>query len=235
LQNYSLIQFGLESHNIIQEHVLIHSGILSIKEASYFLSTIYLISLFLLLLNINPRLQFLILFATGGYVIPFSLETFLKNIINFGCLLISNDAWKMKKYSLYDSTAIYLIGFCLTLISTFAGCYKILDPVWMNSLGLYYSLNIPFFMPKPLWFFLDYEIPIRIMNWIVIIAEASALPLFIYYRTRFLALLIVGALGTFLTIFMANIGLVGGATVLASCTLLLSCKHNSEKKEIISF
>lgn len=233
LQHFSLIEHELESYNIIHKLTPLNAHI-NINFISYILSIIYLNSLLLLLANINPQLQFLILFITGGFVIPFSLEIFLKTIINFSCLLISNNAWKTKKYSSFDCSAIFLMGICLTTISSFAGLYKALDPVWLNSLGLYYSLNIPYLMPKPLWFFLEYEILIKFLNWIVIIGEISALPFFIYHKTRSFALIILFSLGLFLTVFMANIGLVGGPTILASCILLLSCKYNSEKKEVIS-
>lgn len=235
LQHYSLIEYGLESHNIVNELINFEANFITLKTISYLLSTIYITSILLLLFNVNTRVQFLILFIIGSFVIPFSLETFLKNIINFGCMLISNNAWKEKKHSEFDSSAIFLIGLCLTIISTFAGLYKALDPVWLNSLGLYYTLNIPFFMPRPLWFLLDYKLIILSLNWVVIIAESLALPLFLFKNTRSIAILILFSLGLFLSIFMANIGLVGGPTILAACILILSIRNRSSKKDALSF
>ena len=90
-------------------------------------------------------------------------------------------------------------------------------------------------MPRPLWFLLDYKLIILSLNWVVIIAETLALPLFLFKNTRSIAILILFSLGLFLSIFMANIGLVGGPTILAACILILSIRNQSSKKDALSF
>ena len=106
------------------------------------------------------------------------------------------------------------MGISATFLTTGAGLFKLLDPVWQSGLGFYYSMNIPFFSPKHLWPMLDNKWLVITLNWVTIIAEFIAFPLFIFRRTRLFGILGVAGLGLFLSYPMAGIGIVGGPIVI---------------------
>ena len=109
-----------------------------------------------------------------------------------------------------------------SILMTSAGIFKLFDPVWQSGLGLYYSLNIPFFLPKYLWFILDNEFLIKLLNIITLLFELLALPLLLFRKTRLFALITLIGLGLFLTFVMEGIGIMGGPIVLVACIAILA-------------
>jgi hypothetical protein len=198
---------------------------------AYLFNGIYFLSLIAILLGYRVRLAFVVLFLTGGLIIPFSLEIFVKNIINFYAIFIPTYAWygKKAKSDQFDGWPIFLMVLSLSFLMSVAGVCKLFDPLWQENLGLYYTLNISYFTPKYLWFLLDYPNLLAVINWITIFVEVVCLPLFFFKQTRILALYCLVFLGLFLSFIMAGIGVVGGPIVLAGCILALAITKIPEK------
>ena len=222
IQHFTLIRSGMEPHNIVHGYMKYFPVCLQRLESYYILSILYLITLLFILFNLRTNYCFFIMFILGGLIIPFSLETFLKNIIHFWCMFISKDCWNGKKANKTDVCSIFMIGFCIAIISSFAGFYKSIDPVWLDGMGLYYSLNIPFFVPEYLWFILDFKTGIFYLNWLVIIIEILVLPLYLVKISQRIPIWLILGLGMFLTFIMSNFGLIGGTTIISIVLLLLS-------------
>ena len=235
VQHLTLIPSGLEPFNA--RHFNLEDPVFA-----YGLTFLYIFGLLLLLLGKHIRLAWIIVFFAGVYVIPFSLEIFLKNTIAFYAIFIPQRLWKGESVEeKCNGTGILLMGISLAFLMTSAGIFKLLDPIWQEGLGLYYSLNIPFFTPKHLWSLLEWEWGIEFLNYITILVEVVSLPLFLFRKTRFLGVLTILMLGLFLTYPMAGIGLVGGPLVLTMVPLFISMflktknKYLSTQRHLVSF
>lgn len=219
IQHFSLIPYGIEPYNFLKW------GIQTPSFLAYALASIYIISLIFIIIGYKIRLAFIVLFISGGAVIPFSLEIFVKNIFNFYAMFIPTHIWlgintvKSKKYTGWP---LLLMGLSYAILMTSAGVFKIIDPVWQKGLGLYYSLNIPFFAPKYLWWILENKFLMQILNIITLLFELVALPLILFKKTRFLAVLSLVGLGLFLTFIMEGIGIMGGPIVLVGCLAMFA-------------
>ncbi|WP_339847482.1 hypothetical protein [uncultured Dokdonia sp.] len=217
-QHFSLIQYGLEPYNFLRW------GIETPSFLAYALSAVYILALFGVLIGYKIRISWVLVFFLGGAIIPFSLEIFVKNIINFYAIFLPASYWYGKRpeeNSTMISWPLILMGISVTALSSAAGLYKLLDPIWQSGYGLYYSLNIPFFPSEKIWPLLNYEWFMLTGNWLAVLIEIIALPLFLWRRTRFLGILCVIGLGLFLTTAMQGIGLMGGPVIL-SIGLVLS-------------
>ena len=210
-QHLWAVGHGMEPSNFVllgwQENTLL----------AYALNAVYLGALVSLLFGRSIRVAWILVFVLGGILIPHSLELFIKNPLNFFSIFISPALWRGDRSAETPSSGwpLVLMGVCITFISTGAGLFKLFDPVWQHGTGFYYSLNIPFFAPKHLWPLLDSWALMLTGNWATIVFECLALPLFLFRRTRVLALVCVLGLGLFLSWPMWGIGLVGGPVVLA--------------------
>ncbi|MBT5717347.1 MAG: HTTM domain-containing protein [Opitutae bacterium] len=80
--------------------------------------------------------------------------------------------------------AVYLMGVNLAFIITIAGLFKLIDPVWLNGLGFYYSYLQPWIHVEWTHFVLDFEWIMYVMNYLGIIFESAALFLFLFKKTR---------------------------------------------------
>lgn len=219
IQHSLLISSGLEPYNFLRW------GISTPSFIAYLLASIHIIPLVFIILGFKVRLAFVVLFITGGAIIPFSLEIFVKNIFNFYAMFLPSYVWSgIRKENDKKSIGwpLLLMGLSYSILMTSAGVFKIFDPVWQSGLGLYYSLNIPFFLPKYLWFILDNELLMKILNFITLLFELLALPLLLFRKTRIFALIALVGLGLFLTIVMEGIGIMGGPIVLVACMAILA-------------
>jgi len=214
-QHFSLIKYGLEPYNLLLLGWQVPS------TESFLLSFLYILSLIMLLVGYKIRLAWILIFLTGGLIIPFSLEIFLKNIFNFYAIFISVDLWKGKKTN-EGSWAIVLMCLSACVLMTAAGLHKLLDPVWQEGMGFYYSLNIAFFPDRYLWGVLDHERLVYFFNWSTIIVELIALPLFLFKRFWPFVIVCFVGLGLFLTFAMSGIGIMGGPIVFCMILLFLS-------------
>lgn len=223
-QHLSLVPSGLEPMNFAHFHLETPSTL------AYVLSAVYIASLISLLLGRYIRLSWVLIFITGAFIIPYSLEIFFKNTVNFFAIFVSPALWAGAKSNKSDGGwPLFMIGLCFCILMTGAGIFKLLDPVWQKGVGLYYSLNISHYPPEHLWFFLDSKPLMVIGNWLTIFVELVSLPLFLYKRTRFLGLLTLVFLGIFLAYPMMGIGIVGGPIVLAMVPALISIVPQSVK------
>ncbi len=218
IQHITLISSGLEPVNFPR------LGLETPSILAYLISGIYILALIMLLIGRYIQLAWIVIFITGILVIPFSLEIFIKNIINFYAIFIPVSLWKGEydKKQKQGSAAVLLMGLSFAFLVTGAGVYKLLDPVWQEGLGLYYTMNIPFFPKEHLWFVLDYEWLMRFLNYLTIVVEMLALPLFLFRKTRLLGVLMIVFLAFFLAYPMAGIGVVGGPILIAICPIFLA-------------
>lgn len=230
IQHITLIPSGMEPYNFLVW------GIETPSFLAYFLSGLYIIALVFIITGYRLRFAWVLLFITGGFIIPFSLEIFVKNIFNFYAIFIPASAWLGQKTTKgNEGWPFLLMGLSYSFLMTSAGIFKLLDPVWQEGLGLYYSLNIPFFLPRYLWGILDSEILMRSLNWITLIVELICLPLFFFKKTRIYALLSLLGLGFFLTIFMEGIGVMGGPIILVGCLAILSLTKFLENQSTLKY
>lgn len=211
VQHLWAVGYGMEPSNFVL------LGWPESKLLAYALNALYMGALLALLFGRGIRAAWIIVFVLGGILIPHSLELFIKNPLNFFSIFISPALWRGDRSAEKPSSGwpLVLMGVCITFISTGAGLFKLFDPVWLHGTGFYYSLNIPFFCPKHLWPLLDSWPLMLFGNWATIVFECLALPLFLFRRTRVLALICTLGLGLFLSWPMWGIGLVGGPVVLA--------------------
>lgn len=219
VQNVTMIESQLEPSNFDYLNIE-HSTTLA-----YLLSFVYILSLVCIGIGYRVRFFFFLTFILAGLLIPFSLETFTKNTFNFFAIFIPSYAWLGKKNpnpNNSDGWPILLMVISYCFLTFVAGLSKLLDPVWQEGLGLYYSLNIPFFTPKYLWFLLDNRFLMELFNWMTIIVEMIGLPLVFFRRTRIISYISLIMLGLFLSFIMGHIGLVGGPIILIACVLALS-------------
>ena len=224
VQHFLLIDYGLEPHNLRYSFAYYGLDLRFTDVVCKLFSIVYLVAILGVIFNCKIRVAWCLMFFVGGAIIPFSLETFIKNIINFWCMFISLEAWSGRKSEEpnYDAGCVFMIGVSLALLSTFAGVFKLVDPVWLSGLGLYFSMNISYFVPEHLWFLLDNKVIMVAGNWMTIIVEVITLPLYLFSKTRFVGLILLGVLALFLAYPMGNIGLVGGPTILTALPLLLA-------------
>ncbi len=219
IQHLSLVPYGIEPYNFLLWDINTPSSLV------YLIYTIHLLAIIFIILGYKIRWSWIILFVTGGAVIPFSLEIFVKNIFNFYAMFIPVHIWygtNNNKTKAYNGWPLLLMGISYSILMSTAGLFKVLDPVWQEGLGLYYSLNIPFFAPRYLWWILDYEILMKALNWLTLIFELLALPLILFKRTRFYALITLVGLGLFLSFIMEGIGIMGGPIILIACLAVLA-------------
>lgn len=232
IQHFTLIPYGLEPYNFVRW------GMETPSFLAYFLSGLNILALLFLIVGYRVRLAWILIFLLGGIVLPFSLEIFVKNIFNFYAIFIPAHLWhgrNNKETEKYNGWPILMMCFSYAVLMTFAGLFKLLDPVWQEGLGLYYSLNIPFFMPRYLWWMLDSEFLMDVLNWVTLFFELLALPLVIFKKTRIYGLITLVGLGLFLTFVMQGIGVMGGPIVLVACLLGLSLTKYSSMLKIPSW
>lgn len=224
-QNITLIESQLEPSNL---RII---GLEFSEFYAYLFNGIYLLSLLAIAVGYRIRLAFILLFITGGIVIPFSLEIFLKNIINFYAIFIPTYAWYGKKSpkGQYDGWAVVLMVISFSFLMSVAGICKLFDPVWQDNLGLYYTLNVPYMTPEYLWPLLDYYGLLVVLNWLTIFVEVVCFPFVFFKKTRIISLYCLVFLGLFLAFMMWGIGIVGGPVVLAGCLLALSITNIPNK------
>jgi len=115
--------------------------------------------------------------------------------------------------------AVYLMGVNLAFIITIAGLFKLIDPVWFNGLGFYYSYIQPWIHVEWTHFVLDFEWLMYVMNYLGIIFESSAFFLFLFRKTRIWGICVMFAfLG--LVAFPLRIDPVGPAGLVILLALL---------------
>ena len=85
--------------------------------------------------------------------------------------------------------AVFLLGVNISFIVTISGIFKLLDPVWFNGLGFYYSYLQPWIHVKWTVFILDYEWLVYAMNYIAIVFESLPFFLFFFKKTRLISFL----------------------------------------------
>lgn len=218
LQHFTLVPYGIEPYNFLVWNIKTPNILV------YLIYTIHLLAIILIILGYKLRLSWIVLFITGGVVIPFSLEIFVKNIFNFYAMFIPVHIWcgvNDEKTKTYDGWPLLLMVISYGILMSTAGFFKLLDPVWQKGLGLYYSLNIPFFTPKYLWWILDNELLIKGLNWLTLIFELLSLPLLLFRKTRIYGMITLLGLGFFLTFIMEGIGVMGGPIILIACIAVL--------------
>lgn len=210
-QHVWAVEYGMEPSNFPL------LGIPQSKALAYALYAVYMVALVALLLGKRIRASWVIVFVVGGIIIPHSLELFIKQPLNFFSIFISPALWRGDRSAETPSSGwpMLMAGVCIAFITAGAGVFKLFDPVWQHGTGFYYSLNIPFFCPKHLRPLLDSWPLMLFGNWATIVVEIIALPLFLFRRTRAIALFCIVGLGVFLSWPMWGIGIVGGPIVLA--------------------
>lgn len=218
-QHFSLISSGTEPYNFLKW------GFETPSFIAYFLSSIHILALVFIIIGFKTRLAFIVLFITGGAIIPFSLEIFVKNIFNFYAMFLPSYIWSgVRRNNDKNSTGwpLLLMALSYSILMTSAGIFKLFDPVWQSGLGLYYSLNIPFFLPKYLWFILENEFLIKLLNIITLLFELISLPLLLFRKTRLFAIITLIGLGLFLTFVMEGIGIMGGPIIIVACMAIFA-------------
>lgn len=211
VQHLWVVQYAIEPSNFD------YMGWPENKPLAYALYTIYFAALLALLFGKGIRAAWIVLFLVGGVLTPHTLESVLKIPLNFFGMFVSPALWRGDRSaeSPWSGWPLLMSGACMAFITTGAGFFKLIDPVWQHGTGFYYALSIPFFSPKHLWPLLDIRPLVVACNWATIIVECIALPLFVIRRTRLLGLLCIVGLGVFLSWPMWGIGLVGGPVLLS--------------------
>lgn len=177
----------------------------------------YILGLVLILVGKKTRLGWVLAFLFGGLVVPFALELFFRSTITFFALFVPSTLWngtEVENSSKY-SWPINLMFLSFAVLTFWAGVYKALDPIWIAGDGMYFSLNIPLFMPEHLWPLLDSRALMSFGNYAAVISECLAIPLILFKRTRALALLSIVFLAFFIAYPMAGIGIEGGPVLIS--------------------
>jgi len=220
LQHITLVRSGLEPMNefpFSQNELFV-----------YTLNAIYIIVLTSLFFGKYIRLCWIIVFLTGGLLIPFSIETFIKMPFVFYAIFIPPSLWKGNdEKEPGNATGVLMMLFSYAMLITCAGIFKLFDPVWMSGYGIYYTLNTPCLLPKPFWFILDYEWLMISMNYFAIFTQIIIFPLAVFKKTRFMSVVFIGLFALFLSIGMYGIGLYCGPTLLVISLIFISLTYKT--------
>jgi hypothetical protein len=113
---------------------------------------------------------------------------------------------------------LILAGLAVGALFLFAGISKTNDPLWRSGWGLYYSFLQPW-IKWPAISFLANSRPIMLaLNVVALVSELGVLPLFIFRKTRDLAILLTFSIFGFFT-FILRIDPIGPAGLLISLAL----------------
>jgi vitamin K-dependent gamma-carboxylase-like protein len=86
---------------------------------------------------------------------------------------------------------VFLMGLNIGLLLFSAGLMKHLDPLWRRGDGFYFAFLLPWIKPPLLNPLLSSRILMVTINYVVMVAEYVALPLFIFPRTRRLGVFVM--------------------------------------------
>jgi hypothetical protein len=121
------------------------------------------------------------------------------------CFLDLNVAWSLDRWFARRFTSypgffrppgrslawpVFLLGCNLGLLIFSAGMLKHLDPQWHAGYGLYFTFLLPWIKAQRLTPVLNYHQVLRVLNYSVVVVEYSVLPLFLWYRTRLIAVVL---------------------------------------------
>lgn len=216
VQHFMLIPSGLEPVNNIFFNI-------ENIELIYAINIVYLLAHVGLLFGKFIRVSWILIYVAGGLTIPYALELFLKSVVNFYAIFIPVNLWKGKTVEYKgNGAAVLLMTLSMGLLISCAGFFKLADPVWMEGLGMYYSLNIPFFFPEVLWPLLEYEWLVVSANYFAIVVQTISFPFLLFRKTRWIGIMSIVIMGVFLTFGMFGIGMAGGPIFLSITPLLLS-------------
>jgi hypothetical protein len=79
---------------------------------------------------------------------------------------------------------VYLFGLHLGFVLMSAGLCKIADPAWLEGLGLYYFVMLPYIKPAAFDFILEWKRTLSFMNYATLAFETLSPFLFFWFRTR---------------------------------------------------
>lgn len=187
------------------------------QALAYVLYAVYIAALVAVLFGKWLRAAWIVLFLFGGLLMAHTLESVLKIPLNFFAMFIPPALWRGDRSAEtpWSGWPLMMSGICVAVTITAAGFFKLIDPVWQEGMGFYYSVALPFLSPKHLWPLLDSWPMMWLGNWATIVVECVTLPLFLLRRTRAIGVVCIAALGLFLSWPMQSIGLGGGSVLLA--------------------
>ena len=202
-----------------------------------------LLSIFFIIIGFGGRLPYLFNLI-GSFYLHGDVGTALYMSISFWILFMDTDSvlsLKFKyRYTILNRIFNYspnpkvwpsiLLGLNVGFLITTAGISKLLDPVWLNGMGFYYTFLQPWIKTQHLNFILDYKYLMIIINWMTIITEIIVLPLMLFRRTRLYAGIFTVLMFTILT-YPLRIDFIGPFGLLIGFLIIFS-SINIKFKEI---
>ena len=129
---------------------------------------------------------------------------------------LSVDAWLRRRRQptfeaprLVPGWPLLLLGLSIGIQFGTSGLAKCFDPLWVHGKAFYYISAQPWIITPGWDSLLDWPGVLRALTWMALLFELSLLPLFLWSRTRWLAVLGLGVFGTAFFYPFTGMGLIG--------------------------
>ena len=127
-----------------------------------------------------------------------------------------------------------LLGLNVGFLISSAGISKLLDPVWFNNMGFYYTYLQPWIKVQHINFILNYEFIVVLLNWATIITEIIVLPLMLFRKTRLFAGIFTFLMFVILT-YPIRIDAIGPFGMLIGLIIIFSSIKIKQTKLILTY
>lgn len=124
-------------------------------------------------------------------------------------LSLRNVLFKRKDKLVSANWPAFFIGLVVSMYLFTAGFNKSIDPLWRNGYGLYYTLLLPWIKGSYYNFLLDYKWLMLLLNYIAMVFQLSSLPLFLWRKTRYIAVVMMLFFSVLLTFLFNGLSFLG--------------------------
>jgi hypothetical protein len=156
-------------------------------------------ALVLIIFGIGGRIPYVVNLILGGMYLHGDVGTDLFYHASFWMIFMGTDQVWAIRYNLQNKWLnlilnlrpvslkwpVIFLGISVAYTISSAGVSKILDGVWIEGTGFYYTFMQPWLRVQGIESFLNWDWLMVLMNWLTIISELIVLPLLLFRRTRF--------------------------------------------------
>ena len=203
------------------------------EDSLILIKTLQYLCLIFLLLNIFKNfkilyiLNFLIITLLLNLKYGYNVEDLMFQITSFWMIFINVKKLKIfYEFKFWEnnnerSRLLFLFGLNILITFFIAGIGKALDPIWMEDLGMYYVLSLPWIsFPEFTNIVREHKPVVLILSKIALIFEIIILPLYLFKRTRFISVILLTIFWVilFFPLRLDFIGIIG----VISCLYMVS-------------